>query len=271
MIGQIVWDFSPEIFELGFLSVRWYGLLFAASFFFGYLVMLKYFKLDGLSVKVLDSISMYMFIGVVLGARLGHCLFYEPAYYLSNPLELFKIWHGGLASHGAAVGIFTALYLFSRKMKIPYLNILDRMAVVVALSGFFIRMGNFFNSEIYGVATSKPWGVVFVQAGETIAKHPTQIYEALVALVLFFVLHRMFMKWNKRMVNGVIFSIFLIVLFTNRFLIEFIKENQVDFESTMSLNMGQWLSIPLILCGIATLIVLYVRNKGFLLSIDNKK
>ncbi|MDY0281388.1 MAG: prolipoprotein diacylglyceryl transferase [Salinivirgaceae bacterium] len=271
MLGHIVWDMNPEIFSIGFISVRWYGLLFAASFFFGYIVMLKYFKIDGLSIKVLDSVSMYMFIGVVIGARLGHCLFYELDYYLSNPLEILKIYNGGLASHGAAVGIFVALYLFSRKNKIPYLNILDRMAIVVALSGFFIRMGNFFNSEIYGVATSKPWGVIFVRAHETVAKHPTQIYEALVALLLFFVLHTMFMKWNKRLVNGVIFSILLIVLFLNRFLIEFIKEVQVDFETTMSLNMGQWLSIPLILTGVVILVSLYSQNKGFLRPSINKK
>ncbi len=266
MIGFITWDMRPEIFDLGFISVRWYGLLFAAAFFFGYIVMLRYFKMDGLSVKMLDSLSMYVFIGTVLGARLGHCLFYEPEYYLSKPWEIFKIWHGGLASHGAAIGILTALYLFARKMKIPMLNVLDRVVIVVALGGFFIRMGNFFNSEIYGIETNLPWGVIFVRTGETVAKHPTQIYEALVALGLFFGLHKTFTTFYKRLPEGTIFALFLIVLFAMRFFIEFIKEVQVDFESKMTLNMGQWLSIPFVLFGIGLIGYLYYKNKGFLVS-----
>jgi phosphatidylglycerol:prolipoprotein diacylglycerol transferase len=200
---------------------------------------------------------------------LGHCLFYEPEYYLSKPWEIIKIWHGGLASHGAALGIFLALYLFARKMKIPMLNIYDRVAIVVALSGVFIRLGNFFNSEIYGIETTLPWGVIFVQSEQTVAKHPTQIYEALVALVLFIGLHKLFVSQYKRLPNGMIFGIFLVVLFSMRFFIEFIKEVQVDFESKMTLNMGQWLSIPLVILGAGLIAYLYHKNQGFFISESN--
>ncbi|MFC2151432.1 prolipoprotein diacylglyceryl transferase [Bacteroidota bacterium] len=250
ILSSINWNVDPDIVSFWGLTIRYYGVLFASSFFFGYLIMQKIFKKEGLTVELLDKLTVYMAVGTVLGARLGHCLFYQPDYYLSNPLEIIKIWHGGLASHGAAIGILIALYYFSRKNKKPYLWILDRIVIVVALAGFFIRMGNLMNSEIYGIETSLPWGFIFIRDGQTVPKHPTQIYEALSYLLIFILLYTIYIKKGVEVKKGLIFSIFLILLFTVRFFIEFIKEDQVGFEQGMSLNMGQWLSIPFVLIGL---------------------
>ncbi len=254
IFGTINWDMNPEIFRIGNFAVRWYGLLFASGFFFGYLIFMSFFKKEGLSIELLDQLTIYMAIGTVIGARLGHCLFYEPEYYLKNPVEILKIWRGGLASHGAAIGILVALWLFVRKYKKPFIWILDRIAVVVALAGVLIRLGNLMNSEIYGIETSLPWGFVFIKNLEVVAKHPTQIYEALTYFLVFGLLSTIYIRRDAKFRPGILFSWFLILVFGMRFLIEFIKEDQVDFESGMALNMGQWLSIPFVLLGIALLI-----------------
>jgi len=250
LLNYINLNVDPDIVSFWGLTIRYYGILFASSFFFGYLIMQKIFKKEGLTVELLDKLTVYMAIGTVLGARLGHCLFYQPDYYLSHPWEIIKIWHGGLASHGAAIGILISLYYFARKNKKPYLWILDRIVIVVALASFFIRMGNLMNSEIYGIQTSLPWGFIFIRDGQTIPKHPTQIYEALCYLLIFILLYTIYNKKGIKLIQGYIFSIFLILLFTVRFFIEFIKEDQVGFEQGMSLNMGQWLSIPFVLIGV---------------------
>lgn len=254
LLTSITWNADPEIFRIGNFAVRWYGLLFASAFFFGYLVFLRIFRNEGISVELLDKLTIYTAFGTIIGARLGHCLFYEPEYYLSNPIEILKIWRGGLASHGAAIGILAALYYYSRSIRRPWFWILDRIVIAVALSGFFIRMGNLMNSEIYGVETSLPWGFIFAAAGETVPKHPTQIYEALSYLAIFALLYVIYWSKKGKLKEGFLFSIFLILLFTVRFLIEFIKEVQVEFETGMALNMGQWLSLPFILAGIALLL-----------------
>ncbi len=250
IFNNIVWNIDPEIFHLGPLSVRWYGLLFAMSFFMGYMIFQHFFKKENLKAELLDSLLIYMMVGVVLGARLGHCFFYDFDYYMSNPLEILMIWHGGLASHGAALGILIALWLWSRKEKMEFLWIIDRIVVTAALGAFFIRMGNLFNSEIYGVATDLPWGFIFVRNEEVLPKHPTQIYEALSYLSIFAILIFMYFKniWFEQ--RGKIFGFFLITVFTARLLIEFIKNPQSDFESSMVLNMGQLLSLPFIAVGI---------------------
>jgi prolipoprotein diacylglyceryl transferase len=249
----IPWDPNPEIFRIGSFAIRWYGLLFASSFFFGYFIMQRMFKNEGLGEAVLDRLTIYMAVGTIVGARLGHCFFYEPAFYLRHPLEIIQIWHGGLASHGAAIGILLALWLFERKEKKGYAWVLDRIAVVVALSGFLIRMGNLMNSEIYGIETTVPWGFVFLRNQEVAPKHPTQIYEGLSYLFIFFLLFYMYWRKKGNVYQGLLISIFLILVFSARFLIEFLKEDQVAFESTMKLNMGQWLSIPFILMGLTGL------------------
>ncbi|HSH52403.1 MAG TPA: prolipoprotein diacylglyceryl transferase [Bacteroidales bacterium] len=177
ILNSVTWDVNPDIVSFWGLTIRYYGVLFASAFFFGYLIMQKIFKKEGLTIELLDKLTVYVALGTIIGARLGHCLFYDPSYYLQNPIEILKIWRGGLASHGAAIGILIALYYFSKKNKKPYLWILDRIVIVVALAGFFIRMGNLMNSEIYGIPTKLPWGFIFVRNGEVIPKHPTQIYE----------------------------------------------------------------------------------------------
>jgi phosphatidylglycerol:prolipoprotein diacylglycerol transferase len=260
IFGAINWEMNPEIFRIGNFAVRWYGLLFASGFFFGYLIFMRFFKKEGLSVELLDKLTIYMAVGTVLGARLGHCLFYEPEYYLKNPLEILKIWRGGLASHGAAIGILIALWLFVRKYKKPFIWILDRIVVVVALAGALIRLGNLMNSEIYGIETALPWGFVFIKNLEVVPKHPTQIYEALTYFLVFGLLLSIYMRSDGKFREGTLFSWFLILVFGMRFLIEFIKEDQVNFEAGMSLNMGQWLSIPFVLLGIGLL--LFYRQKA---------
>ena len=249
LLNFIEWNPNPEIFPGTWLPIRWYGLLFASSFFFGYLIMLRVFKHEKLPVKLLDQLATYMVVATVIGARLGHVLFYEPSLYLSNPLEILKIWHGGLASHGAAIGILVALFLFSRKNKKPFLWVVDRIVIVVALAGFFIRMGNLMNSEIIGKATTVPWAFIFVSF-DNIPRHPTQIYEALSYLAIFGLLYWYYWRKDGKPRPGFIFGVSLITLFTARFFIEFVKVPQVLFETTMALNMGQWLSIPFVLLGL---------------------
>ena len=250
----IPWDVNPEIFRIGAFAVRWYGLLFASAFLFGYIIMLRIFKNENLGESVLDSLTIYMAVGVIIGARLGHCLFYEPGYYLRHPLEIILIYKGGLASHGAAIGILTAVWLFARKHKKDYFWVLDRIAIVVALSGFLIRMGNLMNSEIYGIETTVPWGFVFLRNHEVAPKHPTQIYEGLAYLAIFFLLYRLYWSKKGEHYQGMLISLLCILVFTARFFIEFVKEVQVPFEASMKLNMGQLLSIPFVLLGIAGLI-----------------
>lgn len=256
LLEFVHWNVNPEIFHLnlqglhlGVLSVRWYGLLFAASFYFGYILFTKFFKIENVPLEVLDKLTIYMAVGTVLGARLGHCIFYEPDYYLSHPWEILFIWHGGLASHGAAIGIPLAIYFFSKNEKRNYLWTIDRVVITVALAGFFIRTGNLMNSEIYGIKTSLPWGFIFERANEQFPMHPTQIYEALAYLVIFGILLRLYYYYKGKPANGLLFSLFLIMVFGVRFIVEFIKNEQVDFEKGMTLNMGQILSIPLILLG----------------------
>ncbi|NOY49600.1 MAG: prolipoprotein diacylglyceryl transferase [Chlorobi bacterium] len=270
ILSFITWDVTPEIFTLpadwflvGGLSVRWYGLLFAMSFVFGYIIMKKIFDNENISEKVLDQLSTYMLIFTIVGARLGHCLFYEPGYYLSNPIEILKVWEGGLASHGAAVGILLGLFFFAKANKKPYLWVLDRIVIVVALAGFFIRTGNLMNSEIFGDVTTLPWGFIFTRYYDPALaidpRHPTQIYEALSYLLIFIFLYRTYWKSKGKTTDGEIFGYFLSLLFSVRFLIEFIKVPQVGFEENMILNMGQLLSIPFVLAG---LYLLYRARKS---------
>jgi phosphatidylglycerol---prolipoprotein diacylglyceryl transferase len=257
----VPWDVNPEIFRIGVFAIRWYGLLFASSFLFGYIIMNRIFKNENLGEEVLDRLTIYMAIGTIVGARLGHCLFYEPVYYFHHPLEILMVWHGGLASHGAAIGILIAVGLFAIKENRGYFWVLDRIAIVVALSGFFIRMGNLMNSEIYGVETTVPWGFVFLRNHEVAPKHPTQIYEALAYLIIFVILYRMY--WSKKgtHIQGLIISLLCTLVFTARFFIEFLKEVQVPFETGMKIKMGQWLSIPFILLGIIGIFLSLSINK----------
>ena len=273
IINFITWDVDPEIFHLGCFSLRWYGALFTASFVVGYFIMRKIFKQEDIPLNRLDRLAWYMIFGTLIGARLGHCLFYEPGFFLKNPVEILKTWNGGLASHGAGIGILIALYIFSRVERHPYLWILDRMAIIVALSGFLIRMGNLMNSEIFGHVTGLPWGFEFVRSPEwhrfpihAQPCHPTQIYEALAYFAIFVWLFRIFFKKGEKPYPGILFGIFLVSIFTVRFFIEFLKVNQVAFENGMLLNMGQLLSIPFICCGLYLLMRAKSTNNNYFCS-----
>ncbi len=270
MLNFIHWNVDPVIFHIGSFGVRWYSLGFLFAFLLGYLIVARMFKREQVDSKYLESLLIYMFIAVLAGARLGHCLFYQPDYYLSGNHWIEIIlpfgrdangWHftgyEGLASHGAAIGILLAMWLYFRKYRMNPVWIVDRMVIVIALGGAFIRLGNLFNSEIYGVATDLPWGFVFDRNGETMAKHPTQLYESLSYLLIFVVCYVVYLKKDGKLRPGALFGWWLIALFGVRLLVEFVKENQVDFEKGMVLDMGQWLSIPFILLGIVMCILAY--------------
>lgn len=260
MLNYIYWNVDPEIFRIGNFAVRWYGLLFAAAFYVGYMILEKVFQREKVSVELLDKMTIYTIVGTVIGARLGHCLFYDFDYYSSNPMEILKIWRGGLASHGAAIGILTSLYIFSRKYTVKsYFWFIDRIVIVVALGGAFIRLGNLMNSEIVGNPTTLPWGFVFERLGEDFARHPAQIYESLAYFATFFVLFSIYKKEGAKVAERRLLGLFLVMVFGARFILEFVKDVQVAFEEGMTLNMGQWLSIPLVLAGF---FLIYLSGKS---------
>lgn len=252
LLGFIHWNAKPEIFHIGSLSVRWYGLLFASGFLIGYYIMEKMFRHEKEDVKWLDSLFFYLIIATIVGARLGHVFFYGWEYYSKHPVEILFVWQGGLASHGGTIGIILAMFIYSKYVtKRSVLWILDRVAVPTALVASFIRLGNLMNSEIYGIQTTLPWGFIFERNHETVAKHPTQIYESLSYLITFAVLTYLYWKVKPlKNKEGFLVGLFLTMVFVSRFFIEFIKEDQEAFEQGMTLNMGQWLSIPFILTGI---------------------
>ncbi len=269
---SVVWNPSIGI-DLGFYTIRWYSLMFVAAFILGMHLMKKIYIEDKIPVEKLDGIFMYTFISMLVGMRLGDVFFYSWDYYQNHLLEIiipFKemadgTWkftgYTGFASHGAAIAIPIAMYFYAkRELQKPWLFILDRLAIMVALAGFFIRLGNFFNSEIYGKPTGTSFGVIFKAAGEKVARHPTQLYEAFSYLTLFFVLWFLYWKTNKKEQLGYLFGLFLVVLWSLRFFLEFLKEAQVDGREDWvfnSLNTGQILSIPLVLIGLW----LMFRNK----------
>jgi len=268
---SVVWDPSIGI-DLGFFTIRWYSLMFVMAFLIGLRLMKKIYIEDGIDVKHLDTIFMYTFVSMLIGMRLGEVFFYNWGYYQNHLLEiilpfrenpgktaLFGLIDGweftgftGFASHGAAIAIIIGMYLYSRNvLKRNMLFILDRLVIMVALSGFFIRLGNFFNSEIYGKATGSNFGVIFRASDkDLLPRHPTQLYEAFSYLILFFILWRIYWKTDKKEKLGYIFGVFMIALWGLRFVIEFLKEPQIKIRGEWDLNTGQLLSIPLILIGV---------------------
>jgi phosphatidylglycerol---prolipoprotein diacylglyceryl transferase len=343
----ILWDVSPEIFSIGKFAVRWYGLFFALGFLIGQQILIRIYKQEGKSEKHVDTLTVYMVIATIVGARLGHCLFYEPEYFLNHKWEILYVWQGGLASHGATAGILIAIFLYSRKQTDQsYLYVLDRMVITIALAGCLIRLGNLMNSEIIGKPTNISTAFIFAHDARSIIeekipglvkdvkirkngadssasiplagldinvhfkrtglsdsaysnfvrgdltdtlrkyerfynenvilphkfnytiktnedgsytavikafgipRHPSQLYEAITSLIMFFILLYIYNKKKGATPEGRLFSLFVIIVFGLRFLFEFLKEPQEEFERTMVLNMGQLLSIPLVIAGL---------------------
>lgn len=264
----INWHMNPEIFHIGSLSIRWYSLLFVSGFILGWFIFKWFFKREGISESLLDPLLYTLLIGTIVGARLGHCIFYQPDYYFGSWKgfwEIFMPWKGGLASHGGTIALFIAMIWFARhygrKNNFDFVWLLDHLCIAVCFAATFIRLGNLCNSEIYGDVTTLPWGFIFELRGETEPKHPTQLYEALSYLILGFGLLWAYRYRLEKIYRGTFIGIFFIVLFGMRFLIEFIKEPQVGFEETMTLNMGQILSIPFILLGVGFLVYAYVKKQ----------
>lgn len=260
MFEFVTWTADPIIFSIGPFALRWYALMFIIGFFIGEKLMEKYYKLDGVDPERVYTLFVYCFIGTLVGARLGHCFFYDPHYYLQHPLEILQTWKGGLASHGGTIGVFLAVVIYAKRDHLTSLFVLDRLGIAVAPVACLIRLGNLFNHEIYGHVTSLPWGFRFItnihqwQAGMaprfTEPSHPTQLYEALCYLAVFFINAWLYKKYDAGKRPGLLLGSFFTLVFGSRFLIEFVKNVQEDFESDMALDMGQLLSIPFILGGI---------------------
>ena len=248
------WNVSPVLVQFGPLAIRWYGLCFAGAFIVGFWIAERMYRREGKDPKSLDSLLIYMLIGAVVGARLGHVLFYDPHYYLTHPIHIFKIWEGGLASHGGAAGILIAVYLYTRRAESEsYLWLLDRVAIPTALGGCFIRMGNFFNSEIIGTPTSRWWGVVFDRV-DPLPRHPVQLFEALAYGLIFVVLLMVYRRRESRSREGLLLGLFFLLVFTARFMLEFLKTPQAEYEAGFALSVGQMLSVPFILVGIGLIV-----------------
>lgn len=259
-INAIRWN-PAEGLDLGFFTLHYYSLMFLIAFALGWYIMKRIFVRENMEIEKLDSLFVYTVLATLIGARLGHVLFYDWDYFQHHLLEIFLpvrfepefefTGFRGLASHGAAIGIIVAMYLYShRVIHKPVLWILDRIVIPVASGAIFVRIGNFINSEIIGKPTHSDYGVIFVQLGEDFPRHPAQLYESFCYLLIFLLLWYVYWKTEKRFKRGYIFGLFLVLLWTVRFFVEFIKEPQVEERGTWLLNTGQWLSIPFILAGL---------------------
>lgn len=265
MMLYIHWNASPVIVQLGIFSLRYYSVFFAGGVLYAYWFLQRVFSQGEVSGEAFGKLTVYILVGTVAGARLGHCLFYEPGFYLSHPWEIVLPWQGvpwtasfrltgyqGLASHGAALGIAIGAYLFSKKEGFRLLWILDRLCLAVPVAGALVRLGNLMNSEIIGSPSRVPWAFIFERV-DPLPRHPAQLYEALGYLLLFFVLRRLYRKGAARRREGILFGWFLTGLFLIRFVVEFFKADQEPFEHKLPLDMGQLLSIPFMVAGVILL------------------
>ena len=272
ILNYVHWNPDPEIINLFGFSLRYYSILFAAGLLLCIYILGWIYKRENIPPEYLEKLSVFGVVGIVIGARLGHCLFYEPAYYLSHPLEMiFPViflpdggikftGYQGLASHGGVLGVLIAIYFYARKTKHSMIDTIDLIAVVAGLLFAFIRIGNFMNSEIIGMPTTKTWGVIFERVDQ-VPRHPAQLYEAISYLVIFTILMILYIRKKERLKSGFFFGLATVLFFTARFMIEFVKENQVGFEDGMTFNMGQLLSLPFIAVAIGFIIYGYRRTK----------
>jgi len=248
-MDRLVWNVGPEIFSFGPFRVRWYGLFFALGFIVGYAIVAQFYRKEGRPIENLSNLFLYLFLGTLIGARLGHVLFYQPDYYLARPWEILMIWQGGLASHGGFGGVMIAVYLYVKRYReMSFLELADRLAIPSLWTATVIRVGNFFNSEILGTPSNLPWAIVFGRV-DGIPRHPAMLYEAGAYLLAFLILYVAY--WKTRIVHyrGRVLGASLATCFFARFMVEFVKENQVPFEEGMILNLGQLLSIPFVAAG----------------------
>lgn len=265
LLSSITWNPDPEIFTIFGITLRYYGLFWVIGIALAYYVVRYQYRDKKIDEKVFEPLFFYCFFGIMLGARLGHCLFYEPAYYLAHPIEMILPirflptggWkftgYAGLASHGGTLGLMIALWLYMRKTKMNFMDVLDMIAVATPIAACFIRLANLMNSEIIGHATNVPWAFIFTSV-DNVPRHPAQLYEAIAYFVLFLIMMYLYKNFSKKLHRGFFFGLCLTYIFTFRFFIEFLKENQVDFESGMTFNMGQLLSIPFVIIGVASIL-----------------
>lgn len=259
---HFIWDIDPTLLHLGPLQLRWYGLLFVGSFFLGAMIVNWIYKREGKDPSVIDNLIIYIMVGAVIGARLMHCFAYEPEFYLSHPIEILKVWKGGLASHGGLLGVIIALYLFAKKYNESFLWLLSRIAIPGALTAAFVRFGNFFNSEILGNPTDAPWAVIFERV-DMLPRHPVQLYEAFSYLGILLILVTLYRKVTPAFATKVLPAVFLVLVFTVRFFLEYTKTRQADYTTSLPFTTGQMLSMPFILIGIIWLIwALKTKEKG---------
>jgi len=244
------WNVDPVLLHLGPIQLRWYGLLFVGSFFAGMAVLKWIYKREGKDPNVVDNLLIYLMIGAVIGARLVHTLFYEPGYYLSHPFEILYVWKGGLASHGGLLGVIIASYIFAKKYNESYMWLLSRLTIAGSLAAVFVRVANFFNSEIVGIRTDLPWAVIFERYTDQFPRHPVQLYEAFAYLTIFFILISVYKKISQSFATKLLPGLFLTIFFIARFSLEVFKTRQSEYTSDSLLSTGQLLSIPYILIGI---------------------
>lgn len=266
----IHWNFDPILISLGPLHVRWYGIIWALAFIFGQQFIDWVYRREGRPSGESDQLLLYTIGGTILGARLAHCLIYDPAFYLANPITILKIWEGGLASHGGAVGMLLALWLYARRFAVPsYLWLLDRVAIPAALGGALIRFANFLGSQIVGRPTSGTWGVVF-DAVDSLPRHPVQLYESAAYLFIFGSLLAAYLRNGARTPHGLLTGVFFVGVFLARIALEFLKMPQAAYEANFSFTVGQWLSVPFLFAGLS-LIVYAARPSCSLLAANARR
>jgi len=256
---HLVWNIDPIIFKWHFLQLRWYGLFFVGSFIVGFVIMKKIFIKEGKDASTLDNLLIYALIGAIVGARLAHCLFYEPDYYLSHPLEILYVWKGGLASHGGMLGALIAIYIYAKQNRLSYLWLFSRMVIPGTLVAASIRFGNFFNSEILGLKSNLPWAIIFERV-DNIPRHPVQLYEAFSYLLIFAILIFVYKKTSPIFSTKLLQGLFLTLLFSTRFILEYFKTEQADYSLSIPLTVGQILSIPFIVLGILWIVWAFITT-----------
>jgi len=253
-LEHLIWNVDPILLHLGPIQLRWYGLLFVGSFFLGLSLLQWVYRREERDPAILDTLLIYIMVGAVVGARLMHCLAYEPEFYLSHPVEILKVWKGGLASHGGLIGVLIALYIFAKKYHEHYLWLLSRVAMPGALTAAFVRFGNLFNSEILGLPTDKPWAIIFARI-DMLPRHPVQLYEAFAYLTLLGILLMVYRRVSFTVSTKILPPLFLTYMFTVRFFLEYTKTKQADYTWDLPLTTGQALSFPFILIGVVWFII----------------